>query len=92
MAKEEAATDLVRQSDPPSTLDGPEALRFTRGSSDRHRHFWVLGYCGSIAALVLGDLSAGGFGPKAEARTGGAGYWGVVLVAGTGFEPVPFRL
>jgi site-specific DNA recombinase len=45
---------------------------------------------GELAAIL--SLCYGSLAPKAKARTVGAGFWQVTVVAGTGFEPVTFRL
>ena len=45
---------------------------------------------GELAAIL--SLCNGGLGTNAKARTGGAGFRQVTMVAGTGFEPVTFRL
>ena len=45
---------------------------------------------GELAAIL--SLCNGGLATNAKARTGGAGLWQVTMVAGTGFEPVTFRL
>jgi site-specific DNA recombinase len=45
---------------------------------------------GELAAIL--SLCNGGLATKAKARTGGAGFRQVTVVAGTGFEPVTFRL
>ncbi len=45
---------------------------------------------GELAAIL--SLCNGSLTPNAKARTGGAGFRQVTVVAGTGFEPVTFRL
>jgi site-specific DNA recombinase len=45
---------------------------------------------GELAAIL--SLCSGGLAANAKARTGGAGLRQVTMVAGTGFEPVTFRL
>ena len=45
---------------------------------------------GELAAIL--SLCDGGLATNAKARTGGAGFRQVTMVAGTGFEPVTFRL
>jgi site-specific DNA recombinase len=45
---------------------------------------------GELAAIL--PLCNGGLATNAKARTGGAGFRQVKMVAGTGFEPVTFRL
>ena len=45
---------------------------------------------GELAAIL--SLCSGGLATNAKDRTGGAGFRQVTVVAGTGFEPVTFRL